>query len=147
MTKITWPESHVNTVECRYNAVQFSTILHTALRKQRQKVNQILESPPPPPPPPQYLALTGELRGVYCENFEDDLPRYNDTALFWLNVWYCLWQNEQMSYCYTGTTKLLLTPGSCVSNYRQFDCRSNSSLPAQAEHVKDHIYSEAITVW
>ena len=32
------------TVKCRYNAVQFIPILHTVLRKQRQKVNQILES-------------------------------------------------------------------------------------------------------
>ena len=32
------------TVKYRYNAVQFITILHSALRKQWQKVNQILES-------------------------------------------------------------------------------------------------------
>ena len=34
----------VNRVNCRYGAVQFITILHTALWQQRQKVNQILES-------------------------------------------------------------------------------------------------------
>ena len=29
-----------------------------------------------------YLALTGELWVVYCENFGDNWPRYNDTILF-----------------------------------------------------------------
>ena len=33
-----------STVKCRYNAVQFITILHTTLRLQWQKVNQILKS-------------------------------------------------------------------------------------------------------
>ena len=33
-----------NTLKCRYNAVQFIAILHTALRYQWQKVNQILLS-------------------------------------------------------------------------------------------------------
>ena len=28
-----------------------------------------------------YLALTGELRGVFCENFGENWPRYNGTAL------------------------------------------------------------------
>ena len=35
---------YIYTVKCRYNAVQFIMILHTGLWKQRQKVNQILES-------------------------------------------------------------------------------------------------------
>ena len=42
-----WPpyvEVKQYTVKCRYNAVQFIPILHTVLRKQRQKVNKILES-------------------------------------------------------------------------------------------------------
>ena len=34
----------LTTVKCRYNAVQYITILHRALRKQWQKTNQILES-------------------------------------------------------------------------------------------------------
>ena len=29
-----------------------------------------------------YLALTGELWGVYCEDFGENLPRYNGTALY-----------------------------------------------------------------
>ena len=28
-----------------------------------------------------YLALTGDLWGVYYENFEENWPRYNGTAL------------------------------------------------------------------
>ena len=33
-----------------------------------------------------YLALTGELWGVCCENFEENWPRYNGTALYFLNT-------------------------------------------------------------
>ena len=29
-----------------------------------------------------YLALAGELWGVYCEDFEENWPRYNDTSLY-----------------------------------------------------------------
>ena len=29
-----------------------------------------------------YFALTGELRGVYGEDFEENRPRYNGTALY-----------------------------------------------------------------
>ena len=29
-----------------------------------------------------YIALTGELCGVYYENYEDNGPRYNGTALY-----------------------------------------------------------------
>ena len=29
-----------------------------------------------------YLALTGELCGVYCEDFGENWPRYNGTALY-----------------------------------------------------------------
>ena len=38
------PEYCYNTVECRYNAVQIITILHTALRWQQQNVNQTSNS-------------------------------------------------------------------------------------------------------
>ena len=30
-----------------------------------------------------YLALSGELWGVYYEDLGDDWTRYNDTALYW----------------------------------------------------------------
>ena len=29
-----------------------------------------------------YLALTGELWGVYCEDFREKWPHYNGTALY-----------------------------------------------------------------
>ena len=29
-----------------------------------------------------YLTLTGELWGVYCEDFGENRPRYNGTALY-----------------------------------------------------------------
>ena len=31
-----------------------------------------------------YLALTGELRGVYFKDFGENWPRYNGTALYWV---------------------------------------------------------------
>ena len=30
-----------------------------------------------------YLALTGELWGVICEDFGEKWPRYNGSALYW----------------------------------------------------------------
>ena len=33
-----------------------------------------------------YLTLTGELWGVYCEDWGENWPRYNDTALYLGNV-------------------------------------------------------------
>ena len=33
-----------------------------------------------------YLALTGELWGVYYENFEENWPRYNGTVLYQVNL-------------------------------------------------------------
>ena len=29
-----------------------------------------------------YLTLTGKVWGIYCENFDENCPRYNDTALY-----------------------------------------------------------------
>ena len=69
-----WHPNHTyaseTSVESRYNAVQFITLLHTALRLKWRKVNHIWES-----------QQTGELWRVYCENFWENWPRYNDTAL------------------------------------------------------------------
>ena len=63
-----------NTVKCCYNAVQLIIILHTALRWQQSNVNHTSNS--------QYLALTGELWGVYYEDFKENWPRYNGTSLY-----------------------------------------------------------------
>ena len=32
-----------------------------------------------------YLALTGELWGVFCEEFGENWPRYNGTALYYID--------------------------------------------------------------
>ena len=32
-----------------------------------------------------HLALTGELWGIYCEDYGENWPRYNGTALYILN--------------------------------------------------------------
>ena len=50
------------TVKCRYNAVQFITVLQTELRKHWQKV--------------------GALWGAYCDDFGDNWPRDNGTSLY-----------------------------------------------------------------
>ena len=60
------------TVKCHYNAVKFIMVLYTALRKQWQKANQMLESQETP---------HGELWGVYSEDFGQNWSRYNGTTL------------------------------------------------------------------
>ena len=52
------------TVQCRYNAVQSIMILQTVLRWQQRNVNQTLNS-----------QQTGELQGVYCEDFGENWTR------------------------------------------------------------------------
>ena len=34
-----------------------------------------------------YLALTGELWGVYCEDLGKNWPRYSGTALYRVHIW------------------------------------------------------------
>ena len=38
-----------------------------------------------------YLALTGDLWGAYCEDFRENWPRYNGTALYML-TWHASYQ-------------------------------------------------------
>ena len=63
------------TVKCRYNAVQYNTTFNTALHRLGQDINQCEITNYTP-----YLALTGELWGVFCE--DRNWLRYNDTALY-----------------------------------------------------------------
>ena len=60
-----------------------------------------------------YLALTGELWGVYCEDFCENWPRYNGNAFYIVYVfwWYFLWS------CNTGTpgTTFQLAAKCCLS--------------------------------
>ena len=58
--------------------IWFVVILHMTLCLQWQKMNQILESQQTP----HYLAIIGELWGVYCEDFGENWPCYNGTALY-----------------------------------------------------------------
>ena len=51
-----------------------------ALQWQQQNMNQDLKHTIDTP----YLALTGELWGVFCEDIGENGPHYNDTALY---VW------------------------------------------------------------
>ena len=63
------------TVTCRYNAVQFIEMLHTALHWLQQNMSQT-DTP--------HLALAGELWGVCCEEIGENWSRYNGTALYWV---------------------------------------------------------------
>ena len=58
-------------------------ITHTTLWEQWQTVNQITESQHTP-----YLALKGQLWHVYCEDFGENWPCYNGTALYIGRVYY-----------------------------------------------------------
>ena len=60
-----------NTVECRYNAFQYSEILHKWLQELRQNINQMLNK-----------KTTDELWGVFCWYCWENRPRYNGTALY-----------------------------------------------------------------
>ena len=65
------------TVECRYNAVEYNTIMHTPLHWLRQNINQCLHSQKTP----HILSFRGELWVVYCEYFGENWPRFNGAAL------------------------------------------------------------------
>ena len=56
--------SQQNTVECHYSAVQYNMICHTPLHWLMQNINPTLDSQKTP-----YLAPTGELWSVFCEEF------------------------------------------------------------------------------
>ena len=59
-----------NTIGCRYNAVHYDIISPTSRQQLRQNMNQFEFTKDT-----LYLALTGELSGVFWENFVDNLPR------------------------------------------------------------------------
>ena len=80
---LTWPMCLTTVVTgyaagCRYNAVQYNMILHTSLQWLRQSINQEFEPTKYIP----YLALTGELWDVFCEDLGGNWPCYNSTALY-----------------------------------------------------------------
>ena len=62
------------TVECRYNAVQYCKITTRVEEEYQSDVGSTKDSP--------YLALTGEVWGVFCEYFWENWPRYNSIALY-----------------------------------------------------------------
>ena len=86
-------DGKVNTVQCRYDAVQFITIdityrIAMIASERKPGFNIIIDTP--------YLTLAGELWSDYYEDFEENWPRYNGTALyivimlffFTLHKWY-----------------------------------------------------------
>ena len=60
----------IYTVVCHYNAMQYNIRLHT---ENESDFEHTKDTP--------YLTLMSELWGVYCENFQENWPRYNGTAL------------------------------------------------------------------
>ena len=67
-----------NTAVCRYNAVQYDHVLNKTLQWLRQNINQSLFPQKNIP----YLAIKGDLWGVFCENFGENWLRYNSTSLW-----------------------------------------------------------------
>ena len=65
-----------NTVECRYNAVQYCKNISWSITGTGAEYQSDAGSTKDTP----YLALTGELWGVFCENLWENWSRYNDTA-------------------------------------------------------------------
>ena len=63
------------TVGDRYNAVQYNKILHTSLQWRGQNINQRLNLQ-------KTHHITSELWCVFRENFGENWPRYNGTALY-----------------------------------------------------------------
>ena len=69
-------------VGCSYNAVQYKhDIAHiTSVTEAQYKSEFKLAKDTP------YLGLTGELWGVFCEDFGENWLRYNGTALYFHSV-------------------------------------------------------------
>ena len=65
----------MNTLGCRYNEIQYDMLLHTSLTEADYKLEFEHTKDTP------YLALAGELWGVFCEDFGENGPHYNGTAL------------------------------------------------------------------
>ena len=68
-----------NTIECRYNAVQYSKLLHKWLPELRPNINKMLDPQKTPHTSP---VSTCELWGVFGKYFWENWPRYNGTALY-----------------------------------------------------------------
>ena len=66
-----WVQNWESTVECRYSAVQYNMKLYTSLVRQGQNMNVSLN--------PQQ---TPQLWGVFCDDFGENRPHYNGTALY-----------------------------------------------------------------
>ena len=69
-----------NTMQCNVmqcNTIQYNTILHHCSDWGRMQFRVWTHKRHPP-----YLAPTGELWGVFWEDFEDNWPRYNGIALY-----------------------------------------------------------------
>ena len=89
-TKFPWRKwvkwSHSNlyevicTVGCRYNAVQYDMILHTAQQSLKQKINQLTFTKDTP-----YLTLTGKL---WCVYLRENWLCYNGTVLYYSSLYF-----------------------------------------------------------
>ena len=108
--------------------VQYCKILHGELQEPRQNINQTLDSQKDTP----YLALTGELSGIFCKYLLENWPRYNSTALYFERFYLCCTMNLpskliaiQMCMFHNEITEMLISiycwPATCVSQaQRQF---------------------------
>ena len=61
-----------------------------------------------------YLTLTGELWGVYYENFEENPPRNNCTALYWIQ--HCILHQVALLDCNAHGGKPVVSASSSTWN-------------------------------
>ena len=100
-----------------------------------------------------YLALTGELWGVYCEDFGENWPRYNGTTLYTPKIPYNTMHTLSL---YMITPKDTLHYNLCQTSARDLGYRPmGSNWLSEYQHcmntnkegcTSDHIYKKLSSV-
>ena len=78
-----------NTVECRYNAVQYNMILHTSMQRPRQSINHSWNPQNNPIPRPNGRAMGCILWGFGWKLMAWDVEHYSDVTWVSLACNYC----------------------------------------------------------
>ena len=107
-----WRLKYICTIECRFNAFQHISryCINNYRNSGRISTRRWTHKDTP------YLALTGELRGVFCEYLWENWPRYNSTALYFRSK-----SQYTNNYLIKHDVYLLSLLSSCLicSNYYQ----------------------------
>ena len=101
------------TVWCRYNSVQYNMILHILLYCLVQNIKQSWNHKNAP-----FLGLTGQLWGVCHEDFIENWPHYNGTALYYELI--IQYKQNHKPQCASFMRYTVCPWVSVVSNFHQF---------------------------